>query len=171
MYVVEQKRIVGTVGGTPVRSFSEAAKSQTPVACVRSDSSSFHDEEDVCQRQILRVGEGQERRGASHRAQPARRAAVKLQLRGPAAPDDFHVPPEHALRMSRAERFHGRFLRGEPGGKMGSGASAVPAIGDLAVCKHPLQEAVAEPFDGLFDPWDLGGIEAGADDLHLFDCN
>lgn len=144
---------------------------QTGVARRRSESDSLRDDEDVRQRQILRVGQGQERRGAAHRAQSARRAPMKLQLRRSAAPNDFDVAPEHPLRVPRPEGFHGRFLGGKPRGEMGSRPSPVPAIRDLAIGKHPFQEPFTEPVDGLLDPGDLGGIESGADDFHLFDSS
>ena len=41
-------------------------------------------------------------------------AAVQLQPGRTVAPDDLDVAPQHALRMAGAERFHRRFLRGEP---------------------------------------------------------
>lgn len=91
---------------------------------------------------------------------------MKLQLRGAAVADDLDVAPEDAVRMARSERFHRGFLGREAGGEVGSGAPPAPAIGDLAICKHALQEAVAEALDGLLDPIDLRRVEPGSDYLH-----
>lgn len=142
------------------------AEMQTAVARGRSASGSLRDDEDVRQGQILRVGQRQERRGAAYRVQPPSRTAMKLQLRRSAAPDDFDVAPEHPPRMAGPERFHRRFFRGKPRREVRAGPSPVEAIRDLAIGKHPFQEPLAEPVDGLFDAGDLRGVKSCANDSH-----
>src|SRR5207302_839024 len=61
-------------------------------------------------------------RNAQQGGSPAERrkspcgAAVQLQLRWSAAPDDFDVAPEDALGMAGAERLHRRFVWVQAGG-------------------------------------------------------
>ena len=84
---------------------------------------------------------------AAHRGEPARGAAVKLQLRRTAAPDDFDVAPQDAPRVAGAERLHRRLFRGEAAGKMNGRHAAPLAVRDLAVGEDAVQEPLAVPLD------------------------
>lgn len=91
--------------------------------------------------------------------------AVKLQLRWPPAPDDFHVAPEHLLRVTGSERFHRGFLCREAAGKMNRRITSPLAIGDFAVGEDTVQETVPVSGDCRGDARDIGGIEAKTNDV------
>ena len=92
--------------------------------------------------------------------EPAGRAAVKMQLRRAAFAYHLDVPPQDLLGMSGAERLHRRFLCGEAPGKMDFRVTSPLAVGDLTLCKHALQETIAEALDGVRDPRDVGRVDA-----------
>jgi hypothetical protein len=94
-----------------------------------------------------------------------RRAAVELQLRRPAMAHDFHVAPQNAVRVPRAERLHGRFLGGKAAGEVNCWIVAPRAVRDLAGCEDPREKPVAVSLDGRGDPFDVGCVEADADDV------
>ena len=89
---------------------------------------------------------------------------MKLQLRRSAAPDHLDITPQHLLRVSRAERFHRRFLRGEPAGKMDRGIAASLAVGDLAVSEDATKEAITVTLDCCRNARYICGIEAETND-------
>ena len=80
-------------------------------------------------------------RTAAHRGEAPGGAAVQLQLRRAAAPDDLDVAPEHAVRVAGAERLHRRFLRGEAAGEMNRRLPPPRAVRDLAFGEDAVQEA------------------------------
>ena len=90
---------------------------------------------------------------------------MQLQLRRTAVADDLDIAPEDARRMSCAERFHRRFFRGEPAGKMNRRNPSARAVDDLAIRENAAQETVSIPLDSLGNPVDVGGVEAEADDV------
>ena len=63
---------------------------------LRSENQHFGD------RQFIGVGDTRERRRGAYRAKPASSDPMKLQLRGPTAPPDFHVAPQHRTFLPRA---------------------------------------------------------------------
>jgi|SRR5687767_11117078 len=69
--------------------------------------------------------------------------------------------------MAGAERFHGRFLGGKPGGERRSGIPPPPAVGNLFLGEHALDEPVAVTLDRFADARDLGGIDPGSYNFHL----
>ena len=91
---------------------------------------------------------------------------MKPQLRGAADADDFDIAPEHALRVSRAERLHRRFFGRETAGQMGRRIPPARRLGDLAVGEHATQKSVAKSRDGGFNPIDFSGIQPDADNMH-----
>ena len=94
-----------------------------------------------------------------------RRSAVQLQLGRAAVAHDFHVAPQHAVRMTGAERFHRRFLGGETAGEMDCRKVAPRAVRDLSGRENAGQKTVAVSLDRCGDALDVGGIEAEADDV------
>lgn len=95
-------------------------------------------------------------------------AAVELKARRAAAAHDLDVPPEHAVRMAGAERFHGRFLRGETAGKVRHGVTAAGTIRNFAVGEDTTQKTVAVAREDLRDARNVGGVEPDADDVHAW---
>lgn len=124
----------------------------------------FSEDEDFRQRERVGMRDGQERSGAPKRSESIRRAAVKPQLRGTAAPDDLDVAPQHAKRMTGAERLHGRFLRRETSGEMNGRNAAAQAVRHFAFGEHTMEKPIAVAFDRLGDAIDIGDVEAEPDD-------
>src|SRR5262245_5516146 len=93
--------------------------------------------------------DGQQRRSGAHPGESAAGAAVQEELWGAAPAHDFDIAPQHALRMSGAERFHRRLLGGESAGKMNRGNTPAPAVGDLALGENAIDEPIAVSLDGL----------------------
>ena len=118
-------------------------------------------------RQRVGVGDRQKRPLHAHLFRAARRAAVQPQLRGTARPEDLDVLPEHAARMSCAQRFHGSFLRGESPGKMRNRVSPPRTIGNLSLGEDTTEKPLAIPLVQLSDARNVGGIETQADNLHV----
>ena len=117
------------------------------------------------QGQCVGMRDSEQRRIAPHRSKSPRRAAVELQSRRTATSDHLDVAPQHALRVTRAERLHGRFLRGETAGEMNSGHPPACAVGDLTLGEDAAGESPAVPFDCVGDAIDVGRVEAEPDDI------
>lgn len=82
-----------------------------------------------------------------------------------AVPYDFDVPPEHFLRVSGAERFHGRFLGGEAAREMDVRVVAPLAVGDFSVGEHATHEPIAPALDHGLYAADVRGVETETDDI------
>lgn len=95
-----------------------------------------------------------------------RRTAMQPQLRRSVQTDHFDVLPEDAARVAGPERFHRRFLRGEPSREMRNRIAAPGTIGDLPIGEHTPQETVAIPLDGRADAGNIGGVESKSEDIH-----
>src|SRR5579872_97313 len=65
------------------------------------------EDEHLSKRDLVGMRDGEERGRAADDGETTGGAAVKLEFRGTAMSDDFHVAPKHALRVTRAERLHG----------------------------------------------------------------
>jgi YfiH family protein len=72
--------------------------------------------------------------------------------------DDFQVDPAHAAAPSSAERFHGRFLRGEAAGVAFELVLEALAIFNFVRREDAAEERLAVAFDGGFDARDFGDI-------------
>lgn len=107
----------------------------------------------------------EERGAAAHRREATAGPAVQVELRRAAAAHDFDVAPQHALRVSGAERLHRRFLGGEAAGKMDRRNAAAPAVGDFAVGENAVNEPIAVSLDRLRNAIDVGRIESQPDDV------
>ena len=123
------------------------------------------EEQNFGQCQVVRVSDGQERSPAPHLGEPACGAAMKLQLRRSAASHYLDVAPQDAARVAGAERLHGRFLCGEPPGKMNGWNAAPRAVFDLGVCEDAVKEPLAVPLDRVRDTVDIRGVEPEPDDV------
>ena len=93
-------------------------------------------------------------------------AAVKLQAWRTTTTNHFDVLPHHTPRMTRAERLHGGFLRGEPARQMRRGIPPAGTIRNLRLREHALKEPIAVPIEERREAWDVGGVKADAKDSH-----
>jgi len=114
---------------------------------------------DLRQRQIIGMGDCQERRNTTHRFEPARGAAVQLQLRRTAVADDFNVAPQHAVRVACPERLHRRFFGGEPAREMNRRNFAAGTVRHLTVREDPPKESLAVAIDRVGNAIDIGGVK------------
>jgi hypothetical protein len=137
-----------------------------PPAAAKRQPELHAEQHDLRNREGLRVSYGQKRAAGLQPLETACRAPVKPQLRRSAGANHFNIAPEDALRVPCAEGFHRRFLRSETAGEVRRGVAAPRGIRNLAFGKHAVQKPVAEPRDGGFNPIDLGGIHADADNIH-----
>lgn len=110
--------------------------------------------------------DGQKRRLRAQLRITPRRSAMKQQVRRAAVARNFDVAPQDLLRVPGAERFHRRFLRGEPSGKVYRRDAAPAAVCDLAVSEHALDESIAVALDGGGDSVDVGDVKPESDDAH-----
>ena len=90
---------------------------------------------------------------------------MQEELRGTAPAHDLDVAPQHALRVSGAERFHRCFLGGESAGKMNRGNAPTPAVSDLALGENAVNESIAVALDGLRNAIDVGRVDSQPDDI------
>ena len=107
----------------------------------------------------------QQRALRAERRKPPGRAAVELELRRTAAAHDLDVPPQHLLRVSRAERLHAGFLGREPSGKVDRGHAAAIAIGNFPVGEDAAQKPLAVALDRGGDAIDFRGVKTEPDDV------
>src|SRR5262245_19245947 len=113
--------------------------------------------------------DGDQRGAAADRREPAAGPAVEVQLRRPAAPYDFDVAPQNALRVAGAQRLHRRFLGREAAGEVNRWHTPPAAVRNLVVAEDPQHETIAVPFDGLGDTMNVRGIDPEPNDLrHTF---
>ena len=110
-------------------------------------------------------------RNAQQGGSPAERrkspcgAAVQLQLRRTARfAHDFDVAPEHALRVSGAERFHRGLFAGEAAGKVHGRMAPAHAVRDFAVGKNTPGKSIAVALDRRGDARNFRGVESESDD-------
>src|SRR4051794_38979122 len=89
---------------------------------------------------------------------------MELQLRGAAVAHDLDVTPEHPLRVSGAEGFHGRFFGGKSSGKMDHGRAAPLAIRNFAGREDAVQKAIAVAANRGRDAVDLCDVQSQPDD-------
>src|SRR5258707_786040 len=94
----------------------------------------------------------------------ARLRPVSLDLY--AGPGPLDVLPEHAPRVTGAERLHGGLLGGEPGGQAGDGVAVAGTIGNLTVGEHAVQKTIAIPAEHLAHARDVRRVEAQPQDAH-----
>ena len=123
-------------------------------------------ENDLRERELVGMRDGQLGRMAADRAKPSCCAAVQLQLRRAAPADDFDVAPPHALGIPGPERFHGRFFGGKPAGEVNRRLVAPHAICDFVVREDAVRETLAVALDGGGDAWNVGRVESQSDDVH-----
>lgn len=115
--------------------------------------------------QFIGMRDGQERRLAADGGQPMSGTPVKTQVRRATVADDLDIAPQHALRVTGPERFHGRLFRREAAREMNRGYAPMRAVRNLAGREDPLQKAVAIPCDRRLDAVDIGRIEPEPDDI------
>jgi len=79
--------------------------------------------------------------------------------------DDFDVAPEHALRVPRAERLHGRLFRREAASEMNRRHPSPLAVRDFAFGEDAVQKAVAVAFNRGGNARNIRGVETETDDV------
>ena len=102
----------------------------------------------------------------AHRGEAPGRAVVEVKLRRPVPAYHLDAHPVHAAGVAGAERLHGRFLGGEPGGERRRRIPLAPAVGLLACGKEPPDEPVAVTGQRLRHAPDLDGVEAASYNVH-----
>lgn len=107
----------------------------------------------------------EERIRCAHRREPAGGAAVKLETRWPAGPNDLDVPPQDVLRMPRAERLHARFFRREPTREVNGCRPAACAVRDFRVGENAADEPIAVTLDRCGDAVDFRSINTQTNDV------
>ena len=120
----------------------------------------------MSQGQGVGVRDGQMRPGRTKPREVFAGGVVKLQLRRPAAADDFEVAPEHTKRVAGADGLHASLLRGEPSGQMRRRMLAAHAVGNLCIGEDSTEKPVAVSLERLGDASNLGGVHSQADDRH-----
>lgn len=125
------------------------------------------EEDHLSERERIRVCDRELRGSSADFCKASCSASVQPQLRRPARlANDFDVAPEHSLRVTGAERFHGCFLGSEPPCEMNRRVVTSHAVGDFRVREDTVGEPVAVPFDCCSDARDVCRVEAKSDDVH-----
>jgi hypothetical protein len=110
--------------------------------------------------------DGQERRSAAHGVEPPGGAPVQPQLRRTPPTHDLDVAPEDALRVARAEGFHGRFLGCEAAGKVDRRLTTPHAVRHLALREDTMGETLAVTRDRGEDTRDVSRVQTESNDVH-----
>lgn len=113
------------------------------------------------------VRDGEQRPQHAHLFGAAGGSPMQPQLRWTSQAEHLDVFPQYAARMTRAERFHGRFLRGKPSGKMRRGMSPARTIGDLSVGEDATKKPFAVPREHVGHARNVGGVKPQADNVHV----
>ena len=127
---------------------------------------SVAEEKDLRHGQRVRMRNGEKRGLHAHPAGAIGCAPVQPQLRGAGHPEYLDVFPEHASRVTSAERFHRGFLGGESAGEMGDGVSTPRTIGNLAFGEDAAQKTIAVAFERRTDARNIGGVESKSKNIH-----
>src|SRR5947209_6110030 len=98
------------------------------------------EEEHLRHGETVGMRDGEERRETAHRGKPPAGAPMKLEVRRTAAANDLDIAPQNALRVSRAERLHGRFFRSETAGEVNGRHAPPRAVRDLGVGEDAADE-------------------------------
>jgi hypothetical protein len=107
----------------------------------------------------------EQRTGGAKGGQPGAGPIVEAKLWRAAAAGDLDAFPEHTARMSGSQGLHGRLFRREPCGKRGCRVALGPAVRYLSRGKDAVDEPLAVPLDSVRDAIDVGGVDAGANDV------
>lgn len=127
---------------------------------------SVAEQEHLRDRDRIRMRDGQQRRLHTHAFGTRGRCSMQPELRRAKRAEDFNILPEHAARMTRAERFHCRFLGGEAPGEMRHGVPPARTIGNLTLREDTAQEPLSVSFKRAGDAWEVGGINSQSEDSH-----
>src|SRR2546427_564725 len=111
--------------GWPIAAGSETRPSKTATGVALAAENNHLGEGEV-----VGMRDRDERRKAAHRGETPRGAAVQLELRRSAAPDNFNIAPKDPMGMAGTERLHRRLFRGKPAGKMNRRHLATRAVRD-----------------------------------------
>lgn len=118
-------------------------------------------EDDLRERERIGMCDRELRRSSADFLETPCGASVQPQLRRPARlPDHFDVTPQHALRVSRPQRFHRRFFRREAPCEMNRRITAPHAIRNFAFGEDSMSESLSVTIDGRRDSGDVRGVEA-----------
>jgi len=105
-------------------------------------------------------------RVAPDRLEPTSGGAMQLQLRRSASPYHLDVAPQHAVRVPRAERLHGRFLGSKAPSEMNRRVAAPHAVRNLGLGKDTVCKALAVALDRGGNARDVCRVEPDSDDVH-----
>ena len=125
----------------------------------RQPWASTPEDEDLSQGDGVGMRQRQKRRNAANRGEAAGSAAVKLQLRRTSVPHDLDVAPEDPECVSRAERFHGGFLRREARRKPNLRHSMAGAVRHLTFGEDAVHEPIAVARDGVGNSRNVGDVQ------------
>ena len=127
---------------------------------------SVAEEDHLCERERIRMRDGQPRRTAADCLEPARGAAVQLQLRWTAVSYDLDVTPQHTLRVAGAECLHRRLLCGKAPREVNRRVVAAHAVRDLGLRENAVRKTLAVTLDGGGNARNVRCIEPDSDDVH-----
>ena len=117
------------------------------------------------ERKGIGMRDSHERGKPAYRGKAPGSPAVQLELRRATAPNDLDIAPEDPMRMTSAERFHRRFLRGKPAGEVNRGHSATRAVRHFAVGEYAPQEPLPVSLDGVGDAIDIRGVQTESENV------
>src|SRR5215467_12587319 len=112
----------------------------------------------MCDRQLGRE--------APDRLEPTSGGAVQPQLRGAALPYHLDVAPQHAVRVPRAERLHGRFLGSKAPSEMDGRVAATHTVRYLGLGENAVCKPLAVALDRGGNARDVCRVEPDSDDVH-----
>src|SRR6266576_4546264 len=111
------------------------------------------------------VGDGERDIGCAQLAGKFRCLAVKQEGRSSTGlAGHFNIAPADAVIPTGTDRLHARFLSGKTRSITFDAVGLRLAVLDLDFGKDAVEKALLMPFDRFADSWNLGDVDAGAND-------
>lgn len=136
-----------------------------PLRMATGVNPSTAEEKNLRERQMIGMGDGEERRSAAHGVEAAGGAAVQLEARGAAVTHDLDVTPGDPAGKPGAQRFHRGFFGGETAGEMNRCDPTPRAVRDFTLREDAPEKPIAMAFDDASEPIDVSGVDAESNNV------
>lgn len=126
----------------------------------------LEEQHDLRDSEGLRVSDRQKRAVCLHIGESPGGASVEPQLRwSTGRAHDLYIAPEHALRVTGAERFHRRLFRRKPAREVRCRIPATSRVCDFSLGEDASEKAIAVSLDRGFDAINFGCVHSDPDNI------